>query len=313
MSNETETTTEQASLLDIDTTPATTQSSDAQYDSDFEGVVIEDGEPAPAKPANDDNSDLIDIDDDPVDGDEPAAEEVDDPAEPEPKPASTQQRIDELTARLRESERKVAEMERGSKQTEEPEGSDETSEAGPPDPEDYEFGEADSKFIADLARFSADQQFNERQQRAQVEAEVEALETGWREAIGKPEIAEKYPDFNDKVTEGANRGEWECSVPMAVLIKNSEVGPHVAYELATNAAEARRIAGLSTQEQLLEMGRLEGRISARLEASTSSNAAPKKKAATKAPPPPTARSRGSGGTFAKPEDALYEKMLREFT
>jgi hypothetical protein len=292
---------EEAPEAKVPTPPA--KSTDDLYDEEYAGTV--DG---------DDGKDGEDGEDDALELKNVVIEEGDEKPEekPEEKPVNdVQKRIDDMTAELRETQRQLAEERRQREEASKPKGEEETpQEDGPPNPEDYEFGKADDKFIADWSRWNADQRFDERQRASQAEAEIEALETGWKGAIEQPDVVELYPDFDDKVTKGADRKDWACSPTMAVLIKRSDVGAHVAYELATNPDESRRIAALSPNEQLLEIGRLEGRMSAKVSASSVEQPATKK--ATQAPPPPEARARGQGGKFAKAEDAMYDRMLAEF-
>jgi hypothetical protein len=218
----------------------------------------------------------------------------------------------QMNSRIEELERQLAEERRQREEAKKP--TDEKPESGPaedkaPDPADYEFGEADSKFIADWSRWNTRQEHRQFQQEQSFRQELDAIEQGWKGAISKPEIAEKYPDFAEKVTQGAADQKWECSVPMALLIKNSDVGPDVAYELASNPTEAARLAKMDPQDLLLEFGRLEGRVSAKASAPA---APPAPKRTTDAPKPPSNRSRGSGGQFSTEQDALYSKMLSEF-
>lgn len=294
-----------------DNTPATTveveaaptvpeppaKSTDDLYDEDYGGAVVDeeggeeggDDEPPAAKPE----------------------EEVKPKEEAKPE-NDVEKRIGDITAELRETQRQLAEerrlREEASKPKEETKGE---QVAGPPDPKDYEFGDADAKFIADNARWHADQRFDERIHAQKIEEKIAQIETGWKGAIEVPELVEEYPDFKEKVTAGAASKAWACSPTMAILIKNSPVGPHVAYELASNADESRRIYHLSDEEQLLEFGRLEGRMTALRAAAKPAAPAPKK-VPDSAPPPPEARSRGNGGKFATEGDALYERMLKEF-
>jgi hypothetical protein len=176
-----------------------------------------------------------------------------------------------------------------------------------PNPDDYEFGEADSKFITDLARHTADKRFEEREAQAQVMREVEQLENSWNTQVTADEFKAQYPDFEDKVTRGGDRGDWDCSPVGAIVIKSSEVGGHVAYHLATNPAESKRIAALPPMEQVRELGRLEGRYLVQ-----GKSAAPQPKTVTSAPPPPEGRARGAGGRFAVQADtddfASFESM-----
>lgn len=245
------------------------------------------------------------------DGGEAVEESTEEPPKPEGVPDAAKE-LDELKARNLQLERDLEEARRAPqpKETPKEELSNESTEVKAPDPKDYEFGAADEKFIADTASFHAEQRFNELQEAKQVEARIEAIETSWKGAIETDAVKEQYPDFDELVTKGADEKAWACSPTMAVLIKQSEVGPHVAYELASNAEESRRIAALEPHDQLLEFGRLEGRAMARAEFAATPT--PTQKRVPSAPPPPVNRSRGNGGQYATAQDAMYDKMLNEF-
>lgn len=245
---------------------------------------------------------------------ETGAEGEGDKPKPEAKPegASVEERIGELTAARREAERVAAEARREAddlrrryEPAPQPEGQNGEDQA--PDPTKYEYGEADPKFIADTARFHAREEFAQQTQQAEVRAQIADMEAQWTGKIADPEVVTKYPDFDEKVTKGAEAGSWDCSPLMAIGIKQSSVGPDVAYHLATNPADATRISKLTPMEQALEFGRLEGRFMAAPKTATTPPVTP-----SKAPPPPAARARGAGGQFAVASDtddfASFDKM-----
>lgn len=183
-----------------------------------------------------------------------------------------------------------------------------------PDPKDYEYGEADSKFIGDTARWSARQEFAQMRAKEQLTTELNTIEDGWKAATTAEDIKAEYPDFDDVVTKGAAEEKWDCSPLMALGIKSSPVGPHVAYELAKNPAESKRIASLIPVEQAFELGRLEGRVAERRAAKKTAPEAPASapKVASSAPPPPVSRSRGAGGQFSTELGTMQDRMLKEF-
>lgn len=276
-----------------------------------------------------------------VDPEEPAKDKTSEEAPPEdpaPEPkkddeAAPKQENDDLAAIQRERDAARAEADRYRREADElrranapkedakDDGKKEEGQPDPrPNPDDYEFGEADSKFIEDLSEWKANDTWIRRQREAdarqieeQTRTEVAAMEANWKEARTSAETLELYPDFDQKVTEGAKNEAWLCSPIMTIAIQSSPVGTHVAYELATNAAEAERISGLAPIEQALEMGRLEGKWLAKSDkgeaAPAPANPAVKP---SKAPEPPEKRSRGSGGQFASEQDAVYDRMLNEF-
>lgn len=285
------------------------QTTDDLYDAEFGGVV--DPEAPEDTPAE-----------------EAPAEEPEAPAKEEAVPPKEN---DELAAARREAAAARAEADRYRREADdlrraeppkpkEESAQPEDSPAERPNPDDYEFGEADSKFIEDLSEWKANETFARRQQEAdarqietQTRAEIAEMEASWKEAVLSDETLELYPDFAEKVTEGAKNDAWKCSPLMTIAIQSSPVGTHVAYELATNAAESERISSLIPIEQAIEIGRLEGKY---LERYSSKEAAPAPASSaikpTKAPVPPEKRSRGSGGQFSSEQDAVYDRMLTEF-
>jgi hypothetical protein len=94
-----------------------------------------------------------------------------------------------------------------------------------------------------------------------------------------------------------------CTDAMREAIISSEDGPAVAYHLASNPDEARRIAALDPVSQIRALGRLEAKLS--------TPAAPTAKTATDAPMP-TTQVRGAGGRFGTSPDtqdfAAFEKL-----
>lgn len=256
-------------------------------------------EPKPDPEPQDDLSDG-DGEDDGVD----AAEE-----EPQPRKGKTaKERIQELNAKAREKEREaeywrgVAEGRIKPQAEAEPEAAAVPEPNAGPDPADFEYGESDPKYILARAKFEARQEYEEQRERESIEREIAELETGWKSRVETAK--ETYPDFDEKVTARAERGEWPCPPLIALGIKQSEVGDHVAYHLATNLEEATRIAALPDILQAREFGRLEGKF-------LNAPQAPARKV-TKAPEPPTTLSRGTSGRFENPERSLYRKMLQEF-
>lgn len=272
--------------------------------------------PAPAPGEEDDfsafeqNMEPKDDNDDDSSGDnvDPAPSDDDDADDGAPDPddqqgaSDVQKRIDELTAKQREAEREAAELRRKLDEYEKANKSDDKDqpkERNPderPNPNDYEFGEADSKYIEDLAEWKADMRWNERERQKALDTQVQEIEDGWTKKVNSDETKAKYADFDEKVTKGADRGDWDLSPIGVVLVKASPVSDDVAYHLATNPEESRRIAQLNPIEQAQEFGRLEGRFM------NSGGSTPAPKVASDAPPPPSNRSRGAGGKFQTSPD-----------
>lgn len=164
-----------------------------------------------------------------------------------------------------------------------------------PKAEDYEFGEADVKYITDVAKWSARQEFNAQQAQAEQRAEFSRLDANYQSNIAK--VTERLPDFDEKVTQTAQRGEWPCPPLIAMGIRDSDVGPDIAYHLATNVAEAKRIAALDPYLQARELGRLEARFMGEEKARADAAKTPAQPKVSQAPTPPASLARGAGGKF----------------
>lgn len=217
---------------------------------------------------------------------------------PKPKPTA-KDRIDELTAKRREAEReaeywKAKALQAPTTPAPAPQAAPEEQE---PNPQDYEHGELDAKFIRDHATFHATKAFEDRLAKLNSERSAQAAQTAWQ---AKEQAAlTKFPDYEDKVA----RGRWACSQDMATAIKESDVGPDLAYHLASNPDEAQRIASLTPHSQIRELGKLEAKLSA--------PTTPQPKLVSSAPDPiPSVR--GSGGRFEAAPDtgdfAAFERL-----
>lgn len=249
----------------------------------------------------------------------PAAEEKPGVSETEKKddkdPAALLEEERQRANRLEEELREARKGKEPPKDDAKPATSEESDPA--PKPDDYEFGEADTRFQADWARWNARQEFQAERQREQLRTELNTIEDGWKTNVAAEDIAADYPDFDEVVTKGAAEEKWECSPLMALGIKSTPVGPDVAYELAKNPAEAARISKLIPVEQAFELGQLVGkhldrRAAKRAAKEAAAQDAPTSKVSSSAPPPPEKRSRGSGGQYASEMGSLQERMLKEF-
>ena len=276
----------------------------------FDGIIVDDdddGEELSGEAASSDDDDDVSAR---GEGEEMGAEAEDDDDESgeaeadsrsRPKKQTAQERINELTRARREAEReaealraRLAALEAAKVPEEGPDGSETSegaSEDAPPDPNDFDYGELDSKYIEALAKYHADshirqrmQEFETRRQQQEQMQRVEAMtERGNK----------KHDDFYEKVIVGAEKGEWALSEELGVLLVGSEVGDDIAYHLASNPEEAARVARLAPLEQARYFGKMEAKFSA------PQDAAPGKPAVKKPPkaPPPVLPSRGSDGKF----------------
>lgn len=130
----------------------------------------------------------------------------------------------------------------------------------------------------------------------QMEAERKATEAqhrvlaSWQEK--QAAAADKYADFEEVVGDS----EAAISREMGQAIVESDYGADIAYYLAQHPEDAKRIASLSPIRQIVEIGKLEDRVSK-----------PAPKAITKAPEPIT-----PAGSRAKADKNPSEMSPSEF-
>lgn len=202
----------------------------------------------------------------------------------EPKPKQTaQERIDELTRTRREAERRAeaAERERDELRSKIP-----AAEAPKePKPADYTYGVEDAAYVRDMAKFEARQEFEAAEREKAARVHFETIEKTWDDR--QVAFAADKPDFFEKTS--AN--DLPISPHMAHAIKTSESGAAVAYHLASNPDEARRIAALDPIAQVREVGRLEATL-----AGPAANPTPQAKIHSDAAKPHP-QVRGQGGRF----------------
>lgn len=204
----------------------------------------------------------------------------------------------------------------------------ELSAPNPADPK-YQYGELDAKYLADLARFETLKAIEEdrksqgtRQQTAaetQAVAELKARVTNWAE-----EAEANYPDFQEVVMDTlklppTDPDAWPLSPTLGELILESDFGHQIAYDLASDPKEARRVAKLSVGRQAIWFGQKEAEISAgsAAKATETTGASAVKTVAreSKAPIPLRTRLNGSGGNrvpnSATTDFAAFEALTRQ--
>ena len=143
-------------------------------------------------------------------------------------------RIDELTRQRREAERQAEYWKAKAEKTVDVESLD------------YEEGIAERTI--------------QRTRREQAETAQESVASLASEAFGYRETLarERFADY-DAVTRNPS---VPITASMAEIIRDSEVGPDLAYHLGRNQAEAAKIAALPAVRQAVELGKLEARLTA---------------------------------------------------
>lgn len=224
----------------IDDTDGQTAAPEAAAEAD---ATAQAETPTPEAAAGTDGTDI------PEDGDEGAAD-----ADGEPKkPArGVQKRLDELTRRIheerREKERLLTLLERGSPEQRQQHQSPPAQSAPPREEQFATYEQFEEARIAHLV-----------EQRLQTAREIEEqgrVARSFEERVVK--VRDTLPDYDLYV------GDPNLPITplMAAVIRESEVGPEVAYHLGKNRSEAQRIADLPPHRQAAELGRLEAKLSA---------------------------------------------------
>lgn len=146
---------------------------------------------------------------------------------------------------------------------------------GEREPKRDDFDDPD-EYIAAKAAWNGSQAVTRREQEAaqeelqRIEREQQhAVYGGWVEQV--EEARSRYQDF-DKVVFDQTA---PISEGLASLLMTSDMGADIAYHLASNRAEAKRLSELPPVEAAREIGRLEARLTT-----------PQPKSETAAPPPP---------------------------
>lgn len=256
-------------------------------------------------------------------GDESGQQGEEEGDQPPKKTGRMQERFDELTSQSRNHEREAEKWKAEAIKLGYVEGANQPELPDEPDPEKYPYGEHDPDYLRDKGKYDAKVEMIQEQASARFKAEASALDAKWTKNLA--EKAEAYPDFDEVVVKGA--ANWACPPVVAIAIKDSDVGPDIAYQLAKDPAEALRVSKLSPLEQAREFGRKESdfksskRISeleaevAKLKGKTEdANGKPKPPAriVSKAPEPPRRRVSGGGARSETPADtddfAAFERM-----
>lgn len=212
-----------------------------------------------------------------------------------------------------------------------------------PDPKDakYQYGELDPKYIADLAKYQTLKALDDRNQQNSTKQQTEADKQAAAEFKARVEkFAEdaeaEYPDFQEAVMDTLRLPKddpdfWPLGPALGELILESKFGHQIAYELASDPKEAKRINKLSDARQAIWFGTREAEISAgsaatdngkgaSQEAGKQSRTADTGKAQaqpkeSKAPIPLRTRLTGAGGNripnSATTDFAAFEAMTKQ--
>jgi hypothetical protein len=181
-----------------------------------------------------------------------AEQESDDEAPKQPKKkGGFQKRIDQLTREKADLERRLAENS-AAKPSQQQNTPAQQPPAGKPDAAKFDSYEA---YVEALADWKLDQRETARKAEADKKAAAEAADAAnktWKERVDK--TRELHADFDEVIASGAT---LPVSQALHTAILESDRGPELAYYLAANPAEAKRINGLSPFAQVRELGKIE--------------------------------------------------------
>jgi hypothetical protein len=211
-----------------------------------------------------------------------AAEPEADPAQPDPdatgetpeseppKPSGKDKRISELVWQREEAKRQaayyrgLAEGGRGAP----PQGAQPAATEGPPKQEQFETYD---EYLRALTRHEIRTEMAQERQKLTRDLEGRELQGGFEKRVEA--VRAKHADFD----EVAYANDHEVSPIMRDAILNVQDGAEIAYWLGKNPEESNRIARLSPNHQILELGRVSQRLAAR------SSAPPRPASAAPAP------------------------------
>lgn len=167
----------------------------------------------------------------------------------------------------------------------------------PPRPEQFR---NDAEYLAAMTAYNVRKQdTDEAAQR--IRSEYDAVESGDKETLGAQmddflsEGVTKYKDFAAKLTREPKDGGPKITPIMAEALIESDTGIDVAYYLATNTAEAEKIAKLPPVAQARAIWELESKVQDQ-----------RKPAVSKAPPPVKPVRGSSGNTKPVSEMSMAE-------
>jgi hypothetical protein len=197
---------------------------------------------------------------------------------PEPQQSAIDKRIAKYAAAAHAAKRQAEDLTRRLEELEQ--RAPRPSADAEPDPNAFD---NDADYTRALIRHEARQMVV--QERSQAETSARQREDQSRTEAMFDKGRAKHADFDEVVLEGAANNEWPCTKEMLEAMRESETGSDLAYHLATNPDEARRIAALGPIAQVREITKLEARMG---------QPAPR---LTKAPEPPLTKvgATGAGG------------------
>ena len=216
---------------------------------------------------------------------------ADDTAQPETvKPAKgVQKRLDELTKARHEAQRDRDYWRELAMRQNAPEPTPARSVQEAPQESDFEDY---TEFQRAMVRHEIRQEIEAERRQQETVAKTRTFEDRVSQA------RERFTDYDSVVFDPS----LKITPVMADVIKDSDIGPEVAYHLGTNSSEAARIATLPPHRQAVELGKIEAALIA-------AHAEPKAQPSPKTPPPPppkTVAGIAAGATKAPESMSMSE-------
>lgn len=171
--------------------------------------------------------------------------------------------------------------------------------AGPPQRENFDSYEAYLEARADYQVAEKLKEVETRAERARQEQSIREREESWQER--QKQAAKRYEDF----AEVTMADDLTITPIMAEAIKDSDMGPDVAYYLGKNPDIAEKIARMNPAAQVREIGKIEARLE---------NTKEPVKRPSKAPAPiePVGGGKGSSSDdLGNLSQAQYEAMRKK--
>ena len=191
----------------------------------------------------------------PATNDEPDAP-GDETPEPQSKPSGVDRRISKLVYQAREAERReaywrgIAEAKSGQGPQQ---GAPPAATEGPPKQESFDTYD---EYLRALTRHEIRTEMAQERQKLTRDLEGRELQGGFERRVEA--VRAKHEDF-DEVAFG---NDHQVSPTMRDAILNTQDGAEIAYWLGQNHEESNRIARLSPNHQILELGRISARLAA---------------------------------------------------
>lgn len=214
--------------------------------------------------------------------------------------------------RLAALEARIEAMANGGKPTKQ------RDENQPPQPADYEYGEIDTQYIRDLAKYEVRQELKadkEQTSRQTQQTQQTEQQTAFKQKLDGflDSGLEIYDDFDEVVLDNSN----PFSSQLVELMFESEHGQEIAYQAASDAETKKKLSAMSPSRQAAWFGRMEADLSSKKSDADEEEGEeePKSSPQISKAPKPLRKSRGNGApseaSGATSDFAQFEKVAMQ--